>query len=116
MWSSDLARATPDLTSSFVVLNHLFNMLAYNPGGAEAPTSANLQTRREGFLFFISWLGHQATNLFSTADAHGSYRPTTVGGFCSALRAILEEQPELAAVFENNIVSTLLVTPGVCAS
>ena len=114
--SADLARATPDLTSAFTVLNHLFNMLGYNPGGAEAPTSANLHSRREGFLFFIAWLGHQGTNLFSTADAHGSYRPTSVAGFCSSLRAILEEQPELAAVFENNIVSTLLVTPGVCAS
>ncbi|MGH2853564.1 MAG: MlaD family protein, partial [Solirubrobacteraceae bacterium] len=40
----DFAQASPQLTTSFTVLNELFNELAYNPGKGQA-----------GFDFFLAW-------------------------------------------------------------
>jgi phospholipid/cholesterol/gamma-HCH transport system substrate-binding protein len=60
----DLAAATPDLTTSFKVVNVLLNTLAYNP-----PGSSN-----EGYLFWLSWLNHLGTTVFATQDAHGPIR------------------------------------------
>ena len=88
-----LAVATPFLRGSFVTLNHLFNMLGYNPNGAEDPSVGT--ARQEGYLFWVAWVQHMATNLFSNADAHGTFRPTTVGAPCSTLKKILTEQPQL---------------------
>ena len=70
----DLATATPDLDRSFKVLNHLFNLLGYNESGREGPGDA---TRDEGYLFWLAWLAHNGGAVFSTADAHGSFRPVT---------------------------------------
>jgi hypothetical protein len=77
--ATGLARATPDLTSAFGVLNHLFNMLGYNPAG-HSPPGAN-----PGYLFLIAWVTHQANNLFSIQDANGPYRPAFLAGTCNAL-------------------------------
>src|SRR3989440_2017748 len=44
----NLAKATPDLTTSFTVLNNLFNMVAYNPNGREGPENP---ARQESYLF-----------------------------------------------------------------
>lgn len=60
----ELSGATPDLTTSFTVLNQLFNLLAYNPPGAGD----------EGYLFWLSWLNHLGPTLFATQDAHGPIR------------------------------------------
>jgi phospholipid/cholesterol/gamma-HCH transport system substrate-binding protein len=76
-----LAAGTPDLTRSFTVLNHLFNMVGYNKDGREEPGKA---TRDEGFLFWIAWLNHNANSLFSSSDANGPFRPVTLGATCSA--------------------------------
>jgi phospholipid/cholesterol/gamma-HCH transport system substrate-binding protein len=59
--SKGLAESTPALSSSFSELNILFNELAYNPPGAAD----------EGYLFWLSWLNHNANSLFSFSDAHG---------------------------------------------
>jgi phospholipid/cholesterol/gamma-HCH transport system substrate-binding protein len=91
--SRRLAKATPDLTTSFVKLNRLFNLLALNPNGAEGPEAG--KDRQEGYLFWVAWLDHMAVQLFSNADAHGTFRPTTAGGTCSTLREIVKERPEL---------------------
>ena len=48
---------TPDLTRSFTVLNHLFNLAAYNPNGREDPDKDG---REEGYLFWIAWVQHTA--------------------------------------------------------
>jgi phospholipid/cholesterol/gamma-HCH transport system substrate-binding protein len=87
-----LAKATPNLTGTFVSLNHLFNLLGYNPKGAEAPEVG--EDRQEGFLFWLAWLDHQALNLFSNSDAHGTFRPTTAGGTCNTFQALIAERPE----------------------
>jgi len=82
----NLADATPDLTRSFVVLNHLFDLFSYNQNGREAPGAPG---RDEGYLFWIAWLTHQTEHLFTTGDAHGSYRPVFLGGACSTLEDII---------------------------
>ena len=65
-------RATPDLTSSFTVLNHLFNLAGYNPNGREDPGKDG---REEGYLFWLAWLQHNGAALFSTSDANGPVPP-----------------------------------------
>jgi phospholipid/cholesterol/gamma-HCH transport system substrate-binding protein len=86
-----LADATPDLTRSFTVLNHLFNMVGFNKDGREGPDKAD---RDEGYLFWIAWLNHNASALFSSSDAHGAFRPITLGATCSvAQQMITEEDP-----------------------
>ena len=82
----DVSRAAPDLTTSFDKLNRLFNIGAFNPGGAEGLTGNSRvdQRRQEGYLYWLGWLGQNNTSLFSTADAQGPVRRIAVGGInCS---------------------------------
>ena len=83
--ATNLATETPDLTGSFTVLNHLFNMIAYDPNGNDAPYDGSQQ---RPYLFWIAWVDHMANNLFSTADANGPYRPIVLGGTCQSISAI----------------------------
>jgi phospholipid/cholesterol/gamma-HCH transport system substrate-binding protein len=85
----NLAKATPDLTGTFTALNHLFNMLGYNPKGTEGPTVA---ARDEGFLFWLAWLNHDGGALFSSSDANGPFRPVTFVAPCSTLKQIANEE------------------------
>ena len=74
-------RASPGLTRTFTVLNHFFNMLAYNKDGREGPEKAD---RDEGYLFYTRLArppGQQP--LLATPDAHGPGRPITFGGTCA---------------------------------
>jgi phospholipid/cholesterol/gamma-HCH transport system substrate-binding protein len=87
--ATNLAKATPDLTGSFKVLNHLFNMLGYNPGGTQAPGTPN---RDEGFLYWLAWLNHDGGALFSSSDANGTLRPVTFSATCQTLKQILDEE------------------------
>jgi phospholipid/cholesterol/gamma-HCH transport system substrate-binding protein len=59
----DLAKATPDLTRTFKVVNYLLDELAYNPPGEE-----------EGYLFWVAWANHIGNQIFTTQDAHGPIR------------------------------------------
>jgi phospholipid/cholesterol/gamma-HCH transport system substrate-binding protein len=59
--ATQLARATPPLTRSISVLNTLFNTLAYQPKGSE-----------QGYLFWGSWLAHNASTLANVQDANGA--------------------------------------------
>lgn len=55
-----LAAATPDLVTTFSILNEFFNALTYRQRG------------REGYLFYLTWLGHLANSALSTQDANGA--------------------------------------------
>jgi phospholipid/cholesterol/gamma-HCH transport system substrate-binding protein len=88
----NLARATPALGRAFGRVNHFLNLLAFNPAGREGPENA---ARQEGYLFWAAWLQHMATQLFSTADAHGTFRPVTVAAPCATVEQLVEERPEL---------------------
>jgi phospholipid/cholesterol/gamma-HCH transport system substrate-binding protein len=104
----NLAVSTPDLTRSFTVLNHLFNMLGFNPKGREGPEVA---TRDEGYLFWLAWLNHDGAAVFSANDAHGPFRPVTAGSHCSTLRQNVAEEPELE--FLQGLTAAL-TNPQVC--
>jgi phospholipid/cholesterol/gamma-HCH transport system substrate-binding protein len=91
--AGELADATPDLTSSFTVLNHLFNMAAFNPNGREDPSKAG---REEGYLFWIAWLQHNGASLFSTSDANGPFRPVTLGGTCQTFKSLAQSAPPMS--------------------
>lgn len=68
------ADATPDLTTSFQVLNAFLNGLAYNPPG-----------RTEGYLFYLAWLNHISNSIFSGQDAEGSIRRGVLAAACKDL-------------------------------
>jgi phospholipid/cholesterol/gamma-HCH transport system substrate-binding protein len=91
-----LADATPDLTTSFRMLNHLFDLIGFNPNGREDPSVTG---REEGYLFWIAWLTHQTEHLFTTGDAHGSYRPVFIGAPCGVLQGIIARDP--SGIFSN---------------
>jgi phospholipid/cholesterol/gamma-HCH transport system substrate-binding protein len=86
----DLARATPNFERVFRVLNRFGNLFANNPNGREDPADPN---RQEGFLFYLGWLPHQSLNLFSTADAHGPFRPSLIAASCQTFRSITHDAP-----------------------
>jgi phospholipid/cholesterol/gamma-HCH transport system substrate-binding protein len=62
--AQNLAALTPDLSTTFDVLNYVVNELAYNPPGKSD----------EGYLFWFLWANHAGNAVFSTQDAHGSIR------------------------------------------
>jgi phospholipid/cholesterol/gamma-HCH transport system substrate-binding protein len=74
----DLADATPKLTTTFKVLNTLFNELTYNPPG----------NADEGYLFWTAWANHAGATLFATQDAHGPIRHGIVQISCTSLAAL----------------------------
>jgi len=106
--SKNLKTATPDLTRTFTVLNHLFNMVGFNPNGKEGPDNAK---RDEGFLFWIAWLDHDGASLFSSSDANGPFRPVTLGAPCSTLKQTGDANPPLGM-----ILAPALADPHVCGS
>jgi phospholipid/cholesterol/gamma-HCH transport system substrate-binding protein len=106
----NLAAATPDLTRSFVRINHFLNMLAFNPNGREDPGNA---ARQEGYLFWLAWAQHMATQLFSSSDAHGTFRPVTIGAPCATIRQLVDEQPELEFL---QMLTPILTDSEACAT
>lgn len=75
--ASAFADATPDLTTTFRVLNAFLNGLAYNPPG-----------QREGYLFYLAWLNHVTNSLFSTQDAEGPIRRGVLMVACQDLSGV----------------------------
>jgi phospholipid/cholesterol/gamma-HCH transport system substrate-binding protein len=104
-----LANATPALTRSFQQLNAFFNMLAYNPGGREAPSA----DRQEGYLFWLAWLQHMGISLFSLSDAHGTFRPVTLGAPCATVRQLVKEEPQLEFL---SMLTPILTDPSACGT
>ena len=114
----DLAKAGPDLTTTFEKLNRLFNMGAYNPGGTEtisdlcgntpattAVCTPEERNRQEGYLYWLAWTAQNTVSLFNTGDAHGNHRRIFLGGLsCGTLVSGGLPAP----------VAALLGTAGVC--
>ncbi len=87
-----LADASPNVTQVVTHFNHFLNLLGYNQNGPEGPENA---ARQEGYLFYLAWLNHVGVELFSSSDAHGVLRPTTIASPCSAITQIITQQPQL---------------------
>ena len=87
-----LAKATPDLRTAFSKLNRFMNLAAFNPNGREPKEN---DARQEGYLFWAAWLQHMGANLFSSADAHGAFRPVTLGATCQTMNQIIDSEPQL---------------------
>jgi phospholipid/cholesterol/gamma-HCH transport system substrate-binding protein len=87
-----LARALPEIARNGKVINHFVNMLGYNPNGREAPDKKG---REEGYLFWLSWLSHQTTNLQSIEDANGPIRPIFATGTCNTFTSLVNDLPQL---------------------
>jgi phospholipid/cholesterol/gamma-HCH transport system substrate-binding protein len=114
----DLAKAGPDLTTTFEKLNRLFNMGAYNPDGREtisdlcgatpattAVCTPEERNRQEGYLYWLAWTAQNTVSLFNTGDAHGNHRRIYLGGLsCGTLVSGGLPAP----------VGALLGTAGVC--
>jgi phospholipid/cholesterol/gamma-HCH transport system substrate-binding protein len=110
--SKNLATASPDLTSAFKELNRFFNMLAYNPGGAEKLSGPTDTKRDEGYQFWLAWVAHVTDSMFSTSDASGPLRRAITTIDCNTLRGAvgataLEPLLGLTDIFND---------PGLCPS
>lgn len=69
-----LAVAAPELSRSFGVLNTLFNLLAYQQKGG-----------KPSYLFWGSWLAHNANSLTSLQDADGAAIQSLFTASCPGL-------------------------------
>jgi len=72
-----LASATPNLGKVFTVVNHLANLLGYNPG-----------SQIHGYLWWLAWADHNARSLFAVQDANGDYRQLFLQASCATLAQI----------------------------
>jgi phospholipid/cholesterol/gamma-HCH transport system substrate-binding protein len=99
--SKNLAAATPDLSKTFHVLNSLFNVLGFNPGGGQ-----------HGYLWWLSWLAHDGRTLFSIQDAAGDFRPVFVQASCATIGAIVNVSSALSGLL--NTLTGILSNAGLC--
>lgn len=77
--SGEVEPTVPRLTRSFEVVNSLLDLLAHDPPGAG-----------ESYLFYASWLNHNAASLFAAQDAHGPIRRGLFLASCPSL-GVLEQ-------------------------
>jgi len=102
----NLATAAPNLSTTFTVLNHLLNMLGYNPGNTE-----------HGYLFWLAWLNHNVRTLFSVQDANGGFRPLFIQANCATLASIANGFPGAEALYNlTPILSDLGLCPAQAAA
>jgi phospholipid/cholesterol/gamma-HCH transport system substrate-binding protein len=94
--ATGLSGAMPDLTTAASKVNTLFNLLAFNPGGAEPADKAD---RQEGYLFWLAWLVHDTTNLINIDDANGPMRPIFLTGTCQTITNLVNGEPSLEFLF-----------------
>ena len=90
----DLSAATPDLLTSFRVLNTALDALAFNPKGDA-----------EGYLFWFAWTNHLGASLFSAQDADGPLRRGLLLTNCDALGIL--DNAKLVNTVLNTIIATL---------
>jgi phospholipid/cholesterol/gamma-HCH transport system substrate-binding protein len=97
--ANDLAALTPDLSTTFDVLNYALNELAFNPPG---PT--------EGYLFWLSWANQAGPAVFSTQDAHGPIRRGQVMVSCTSA-GLLQSVSQVNPVVKTILALTNPVPP-----
>ena len=115
-----LSRAFPEIDRNAKVLSDFANMLGHNPNGSEPPDKKG---REEGYLFWLSWLSHQTTNLQSIEDANGPMRPIFLTATCDTFTSLVNDLPAaefalglsplLATVCHNPTTASLSTTKAV---
>jgi phospholipid/cholesterol/gamma-HCH transport system substrate-binding protein len=83
--AKSLDAAAPQATRTGTSFNRALNMIAFNEKGRQGPADP---ARDEGYLFWLAWLSHDGSAIFSTADAHGPLRPITQSANCATWAAI----------------------------
>ncbi len=98
-----LANATPNLIKTFAVINHLLNLVGYNP--------TNEATNTHGYLWWLAWLGHVGRSVFGVQDGNGDYRQAFVVLNCSSITQILNSlSPQLLALLDPSLIPLLGTT------
>jgi phospholipid/cholesterol/gamma-HCH transport system substrate-binding protein len=98
------SRTAPRLTRIGRHANRLLNMAAWNPNGAE---ESGTPGRNEGFLYWISWLNHNATTVWSAGDGTGYMRRLYLTMGCEQVASLISAPgggavpPELGVVLES---------------
>jgi phospholipid/cholesterol/gamma-HCH transport system substrate-binding protein len=100
----DFAQASPQLTTSFAVLNELFNELAYNPGPAQG-----------GFGFFADWGSHDLNSVLSQGEAHGATGQTLVYFNCEVV-PIIEDVAKVDPTAKLSVGLLNVPSPAECKS
>jgi hypothetical protein len=88
----------------FVVLNHLFNDLGYNP--------TKSIPGQHGYLWWLAWLDHNARTLFSVQDAASVFRPLFAQISCAQLENLLTAAPIAVPVLNFSPVQSICDTLG----
>src|SRR5947209_66615 len=96
-----VAGATGNLSHSFTVLNHLFNLLGYNPGG-----------NQHSYLWWLAWANHNARTLFSVQDANGDFRPLFLQASCATWSQLVQNQGPISVLVLNLL--PILGNAGIC--
>jgi phospholipid/cholesterol/gamma-HCH transport system substrate-binding protein len=97
--ASQFADATPNLTTTFRVLNAFLNGLAYNPPG-----------KSEGYLFYLTWLNHVSNSIFSAQDAEGPIRRGVLITSCQDLVGVNGVRNNRSFNFLTRYVAVWLLT------
>jgi hypothetical protein len=86
----NLAKATPNLSSSFSVVNHFLNLVGFNP----TPSG------QHGYLWWAAWLGHIGRTVFAVQDGNGDFRQAFLQVSCATITQILNGiNPALLQVY-----------------
>jgi hypothetical protein len=91
-------------------------MLAYNPGGREPVTGNAAQDakRSEGMLFWLAWVSHNTTSMFSTSDAHGPFRRFFILATCTTFQQLLLESGAPGVLADALNLKDLLADSDLC--
>ena len=104
--AASLNKATPALSGSVSQLNTVLNELAHNPGHG-----------KPGYLFYGSWLAHNADSLVSNQDANGAVLQGQLVGNCASLAlyqyTIQPNSPSLGMVLDLANLPDVAKLPGV---
>ncbi len=104
--AAEFADATPDLTTTFQILNAFLNGLAYNPPG-----------RAEGYMFYLAWLNHISNSIFSGQDALGPIRRGVVVVACSQLAGLNVIKRFGNTKYDSvRLLAQLVNTPATCSA
>ena len=96
--ASRFSDATPRLTTVVEKINRLANMAAKNPNGAQP---AGAPGRDEGYLYWVSWLGHHSSSVFSAGDGNGFYRRIYLTMGCEHAAALTADPDPVVEQFRK---------------